>query len=345
MKKLIIFISIIMICFGVNTKNIFAEKFKTTTVFSEEVIDIGNDSYLIPISISNNTGIMGFKITVSYGDGVAINSISRGSVTKKGNLIDNHLKYADDQYFDVIWNHTKEIKSDGELFIIGLTIDPDYDGEIILEVGYSSPDTFDEQYGNVILDCKNVILREAKKDNQETAIEKSEEISPSKVKKTVSETTQKEDEKKNIEKAKPLKNYKKNKFINKAVSENKIGKEYNKLNGEKLLNAVDETLKEQGFERIEDIPEEKQKEFYESILQKAGVEDTKDVLENDENGKLFDYIFTSYKEQKPEPEKKETNKKEESNNKPIYIFVGLIVAIFGIVFFSKKRKDKKNEEV
>lgn len=67
----------------------------TTSIFAEDIAVAVNEEILVPIKISNNTGICGATLSVSYDDSLSLKSISTGDafssliMTKPGNLTAN----------------------------------------------------------------------------------------------------------------------------------------------------------------------------------------------------------------------------------------------------------------
>lgn len=123
------------------------------TVFAE-TFTASTEKVIVPINISSNTELMGFKITVAYPtEQIKIKSVSRGSVTAKGNFNTNFG--VTDGSFDIIWNNTSPVDANGTLF--ALTVDTSnvkYNTEIRLT--FSQPDTFDGSYNDVLLTMQSI---------------------------------------------------------------------------------------------------------------------------------------------------------------------------------------------
>ncbi len=112
------------------------------------------DTSLIEVTTGGNTGMMGFKITVKYDvEKVDIISVSKGTVSTKGNFISNFG--TNDGEFNVVWNNTSEVKEDGSLFVLGVKAKNHFDASKI-ELTCSQPDTFNEKYEDVVLNCKAI---------------------------------------------------------------------------------------------------------------------------------------------------------------------------------------------
>ena len=122
----------------------------------------------VPVFISHNPGIMGYKITVEYPDGVNISSISRGTVCQKGNFnttLENHL----DNKISVVWNNTENITGDGSLFVLSLTAKKEAINKE-LKITYSKEDTFNENWQDVALFCTGINIVDSDTTDLTTAL-------------------------------------------------------------------------------------------------------------------------------------------------------------------------------
>lgn len=151
MKKKIIslFLALVLLIsnfFVVNAQNVGG-------VSAETINQKVQDEQLIAVNIENNPGIMGFKLHFEYDTkDVEVLSVQKGEVTKKGNLYDN-LGNKIGQ-FDVLWNHTSEVKTNGSLIVLELKCLTDKPFEI--KLSYSQPDTFNGNFEDVLLTCNNI---------------------------------------------------------------------------------------------------------------------------------------------------------------------------------------------
>ena len=151
MKKCFAFILvIIIICFTLFGASAEGNKVR---VYADKLNAVKGESQLIYIRVSDNTGLMGFKIHFAYlSDSIRITKVARGDVTKSGMFMNNlGLK---DGGFDIIWNNTSQINEDGVIAVLYATVLSDEPFEIYLS--YSEQDTFDESYKNVDLLCGSV---------------------------------------------------------------------------------------------------------------------------------------------------------------------------------------------
>ena len=162
MKKII---SVLLFTLLILSFNICSFAAEPVSVQADDVTLVQNQEISIPVKIENNSGIMGFKITVEYPvDKIDIKSVSRGDITSKGNFNTNFG--INDGRFDVLWNNVEESGDNGSLFII--TVEPASTSNFNTEIklSYSQPDTFNEKYEDVIFNCQNIAVNFSVNENQ-----------------------------------------------------------------------------------------------------------------------------------------------------------------------------------
>ena len=162
MKKIISVLLFAAIIFNFNIYSFAAEP---VSVKADDVALLQNQERSIPVKIENNSGIMGFKITVEYPvDKIDVKSVSRGDITSKGNFNTNFG--INDGKFDVLWNNVEEIKNDGTLFLIDVEPASTSNFNSEIKLSYSQPDTFNEEYEDVKFDCRNIAVNFSLNENQ-----------------------------------------------------------------------------------------------------------------------------------------------------------------------------------
>ena len=141
-----------------------------TATVSADSVSSGESSILVPVNISSSTKIMGFKVNVSFeSDELKIKGVSRGSVTAKGNFNTSYGVF--ESKFDIIWNNTTEVDANGTLFVLTLdTSNVTKDCEV--KISFSQPDTFNEAYEDVVLQCAPIkIVAKAETATEEATTE------------------------------------------------------------------------------------------------------------------------------------------------------------------------------
>ena len=157
MKKIMSFLLTVLILLSC-TVSAFGAPSVTVAADAAPVLLSQNSETTIPVRIENNLGIMGFKITVVYPvDKIKVTSVSKGDVTKLGNFNTNFG--INDGKFDVLWNNTEEVSDNGILFFITAKSVSETDENAEIQLTYSQPDTFNEEFNDVVLDCQNIAVR------------------------------------------------------------------------------------------------------------------------------------------------------------------------------------------
>ena len=111
----------------------------------------------VPIIISNNPGLMGYKLTFSFNEeDIVPTSIINDNLLPAG-FFDNNIGLKTNS-FDVLWNSVDESDSDGQIFHIDFEVLTETIKNTELKVSYSKPDTYDENYEDVSLKCNKVII-------------------------------------------------------------------------------------------------------------------------------------------------------------------------------------------
>lgn len=325
-KKLsIYFLTLFSLLIMVQTNANASEQTKFITSY---FVKTGTNSYLVPVEIKNNPGLMGFKINVSYGEGVIINSVSYGAVTEKGTFFDNHIVNSKNNDFDVIWNYSKEIKKDGELFIIGLSIDENFKEEIKLTVSYSSVDTFNGKYESVVIDCgKSLKLKQKEAEKYDLAT--------------------------------------KNDYIINAKEENSAGIVTNSIKDNNIITIIDDVEKENKIENLNEISEQDKEIIVHEVIKnitgngKNSLNNLYDISNSLGVNKTYELIKSIYDEQLSEVEtivngkqnnitdNKNSDNTQHINKKYEMILFILIIVIFIasiVVLLIKRGKDRNDEE-
>lgn len=130
-----------------------------TAIVYGETVNAEPDSILfVPVKIKNNTGVMGFKITVSYDpDILSLPAVTKGTVTESGMLNDS-IGASPDGIVDIVWTGNSAVADDGTLFVISFNVGEVESEQTKIKLTYSQADTFNEQYKDVIFDCREAVI-------------------------------------------------------------------------------------------------------------------------------------------------------------------------------------------
>lgn len=154
MKKIISILTVLLATILIFQINIVAFASQVPTVSSDDIV-LTEVETLIPVKIKNNSGLMGYKITVKYDKTkLQVCSVTKGDVCNKGNFITNFN--SDIDTFDIVWNNIDNITKDGNLFVISAKAKKNASGKTEIGLSYSQPDTFDVTYSDVHLDCEDI---------------------------------------------------------------------------------------------------------------------------------------------------------------------------------------------
>lgn len=155
LRCLTIFVSFLWMVAGCG-QMVFAAGHPTLYSESSEAEKISEGKYLVPLYISGNTGIMGFRIRLeSESENVKIHSVSKGVVTKEGSFASD-VNASGSESVNVLWNTIENVKTNGSLMYIGVSVLDKEESSIQITVSYDQMDTFDEEYKDVVLTCKDI---------------------------------------------------------------------------------------------------------------------------------------------------------------------------------------------
>lgn len=364
MKKIISILIAIMLILQIN---IVAFAAQAPTVTSDDVV-LTEDETLIPVKIEHNSGLMGYKITVKYDKTkIEVCSVTKGNVSSKGNFITNFD--AGNNIFDVVWNNTDNITSNGNLFVISAKAKKNISGKTEINLSYSKPDTFDVTYTDVPLNCENinVTIKEDGETSVSTSNSANKELSDNtyvaddsqildvinalllkKGKTSLDEIDNKEEflkelnENLNIVTASNKNNitdFDYLKALYKRCYQNAFIKEVeDNIDDDTVDKIISNSLKEYGADDIKDLKDEDKKSFIATVqteLQKADkdVPDISDKLSNDDVIETFEKLKDNNKETKEKDKKQKESSKKGVKKSIIIISSAFCLLILFLVFF------------
>lgn len=125
---------------------------------------IDDKTYSIPIYLTGNKGIMGFRLRLTNEDeNGEIIAVSKGLVTQKGSFQTDLNPLSDHKTVDVLWNNTENSSIDGSLLFVMYKVKDQKTSTVNIDLEYVQEDTFDVNYKDVVLQCQSVkgnLLRE-----------------------------------------------------------------------------------------------------------------------------------------------------------------------------------------
>ncbi len=376
MKK---FITIILSMLMILQCNIVAFAEDSVIVSADKVSLLQSEPTLIPIKIKNNSGIMGFKMTVEYPvDKLDIKSVSRGEITAKGNF--NTNLGINDGGFDVLWNHVDEIKTDGTLFLISAQAKTEIKKDTEIKLSFSQPDTFNEKYEDVAFDCKNIVIsadyiepttEETTKGNNENVTKVSTPLDNSQILDAVKITLEQNGYKhlnEVVDTDKFIKDFNKNletitgsdehnvtdfntiKSMYKSAYEGEfITETTNNIDTDKIQSAVKETLNEFKAKSIDELDEKDKVAFVQKVEEKLKEQnpDTPNISEDLETDNALDIIEKLYVSTNTEKNEQQDNDSSHSNKVMIIILTSVVLIILlvsAVIIFRKKKLSNKDSQ-
>ncbi len=368
MKKFITIILSLLMIFQCNFVVFAADK---VTVSADKISLSQDEPTFIPIKIENNSGIMGFKMTIEYPvDKLDIKSVSRSEITAKGNF--NTNLGINDGKFDVLWNNVDEIKSDGTLFLISAQAKTEIKKDTEIKLSFSQPDTFNEKYENVAFDCENIVISAdyIETTTQETATEKGETttkaptlIDNSQIIDAV-DTTLEQNGYENLKDVKDtdkfIKDFNKNletitgtnehnvtdfdtikSMYNSAYEGEFIIETTNNIDTDKIQSTVKEILDEYKVKSIDGLDDKDKAKFVQKVEEKLKEQnpDTPNISEDLETDTALDIIeklYDSIKTDETEQQNNENNNSHKTILIAVISVVLIILLVSAVIIFRKK---------
>ena len=231
-RVFIVFLCAAILSVGLPT---FASAMQTKIYGEHVTAKAGKVSF--DIAVQGNTGIMGFRISLSYDrDVFSSPTVKKGTLPNSGSF-ETSAGIGKEGSFDVIYAGTKAITSDGTLFSVTMDYTADKIASGTISVSYSQSDTFDGQYEDVSFLCEPVTVN-----------------FPSDEVKTEVAQTSKSD-------AAVIQNY-----------------------DQDMLSVVQDALDSFGARKIEDVPQEQQKEFMAHVKENSAYVLSFETIEQVEDG-------------------------------------------------------------
>lgn len=327
----------------------------------ERVEQVDEQSYIVPIYIVNNPGIMGFRIDITYDyKEIKINTISKGKITSEGNFNTNISTAGNSGSISIWWNATDNVQGDGSVMYVNACVINDECNSLDLNISYSQDDTFNAEWEDVVLDCYSVSY--PIKDGIESSQYDSEDIDTGD-----DVTTTKETEIKNDNATLPDKSdngtelpgiiYKK--YQEGIVPENVISDddehlyqenadksarsvaELDDIGEDKLKGSIARKMKEYNIKDVQDLDDEKKYEFWNAVdddlINIEGVSEKK--LADIDIAKIAETVIVS-DEDIEAADLSIKPKIKENKNKSIVIWIeaAVIVFIFAAVLVIRRRR-------
>lgn len=298
-------------------------------IYAERIEAAKGVQISIPFKISNNPGMMGFKVTVNYPKELTSPKVVGGEVIAGGMLNDSIVDSTDGS-FDIVWTGSENTTLNGTLFTLHFNVSTAIElGEYEIGIKYSQADTFNENWEDVKLNCKNAVVE---------VVEKSDFVTSPKATEPETKTIQE----------------KKQAFIDDVLM---------KADSDEVSAAVKDSLKELDVQTVDQLPQEKQKEFVSTVegklkavspdiegFSRLGMDVQQAVEAIDElqnSAKEFETQGVNVSEEISKIAQKEQNSKAIKNAGKIILLAicsAAIITALAVVIYKRKIGQAKNEE-
>lgn len=135
-----------------------ASYFDAASVYSDIKSATAGATIRVPVSIKNNTGILGWKLTFDYDTDVLTPiSVDYGEVIS-GGIQDNIEGDMVPGSINVYWAGSDNEDYNGVMFYINFEVNNSAVGNTKIDITYSPEDTFDTDFNDVYLDCQPINL-------------------------------------------------------------------------------------------------------------------------------------------------------------------------------------------
>lgn len=145
-----------IICKGCNITVKPSATSEIAEIYADDVTANYGDEIIIPVIIENNHGIMGYRIKFRYDASalVPVSATCGADFSKNGQF--NHSVGVKEGEFDVLWNNIDEKLTNGVLLNLKFRVLKNENTDTIISITYSQPDTFNEQYQDVVCNCRDI---------------------------------------------------------------------------------------------------------------------------------------------------------------------------------------------
>ena len=159
-KMVSIFLAVVLLfisleCDGLVTKG---DSKTDTYIYAGQVEAEAGKTIEIPVYIKNNNGIMGVGVNLEYDETVLTPvSVTNGGLTEKG-VMNDSIETAKTNAFKIIWASDSNVNGDGELFRVKFNVSDYARGIQSIKLTFSQPDTYNEQWKDVKLNCQDISI-------------------------------------------------------------------------------------------------------------------------------------------------------------------------------------------
>lgn len=145
----------IVVCMLVSVNTSFYADALSYIIAEDVTVNENTNEIEIPVSISENQGVMGFMILVTYNSNILKPvSVERGSALGAG-LLNDSIGASQAGLMKIMWTGSENMYTDGLIFKLKFKLLTKDFKSTQVSFDYSQPDTFNEQYDDVKLSFDN----------------------------------------------------------------------------------------------------------------------------------------------------------------------------------------------
>lgn len=139
------------------TTDIYVEVSEAVNEIYADAVSVMNRVISVPVCISQNSGILGFSISLSY-DADILEPISVIPNDTISGYMNDNIASSGTNSFSVVWFGTDVYADDGILFTATFRLKTSEAVSTRIMTTYSSEDTFDGDYNDVSLACRDIVI-------------------------------------------------------------------------------------------------------------------------------------------------------------------------------------------
>ena len=146
-------------CFQISGLIGFSEGTESIQIYSEPIEVHACSNLKVPVKIKNNTGMMGFKITIGFDTkNLSAVSVESGDVLD-GGLQDNIGGDAKPGSINIYWAGNENVCQNGILFYVNFKVSESAHASEKISISFSQEDTFNADFEDVFFECSDISVR------------------------------------------------------------------------------------------------------------------------------------------------------------------------------------------
>lgn len=332
MKKYIFRILIfVMLSFVLTCSSSQAKEKSENTVYADRVTLSEDGSAKVYVRIRNNQGIMGFRIRIQYdSDELEVKKITQGGIMDRG-IFQDSLGQKDGEA-DILWSSTEDMKKNGVLFSLLIQSKRKNLKEAVIRLSYSQEDTFNEDWKDVELYCKNIQISEMERQESKNTFEPENAETTEEINEVVNEAVNQILQQEDLTQI--------SKKISMLVTETDTSQEVDDNLG---FSALKENQQKKIAKEVLGMYVEKNVLNGEKLSSELKVKIVQELLRRSDKQEKMKTINVS-KEVDSQKEKKSQNEKIIFPKKNVVVMFGIIIIFIIAIIFLKKRKERCTDE-